>query len=147
MPSADYLEKVLKQFNSINPAWLLMGDGESFKDGATTAQNQTNILGDRNIVASGKNGKAIQKNYGLPECEKEKDFLIFSTRQGPARNRATHWPAPDQGAAFVARIPGGLLQQQRERQAKAALTGEGVVRSQERQLLRAGQLQVHLQEL
>jgi hypothetical protein len=73
MPSADYLEKVLKQFDSINPAWLLLGDGEPFKDGATPTQNQTSISGNRNIVASGKNGKAVQKNYVLADCEKERD--------------------------------------------------------------------------
>jgi len=75
MPGADYLEKVLKQFDSINPAWLLLGDGEPFKDGTALAQNQTTISGDGNNVAGGKNGKAIQKNYGLSDCEKERDIL------------------------------------------------------------------------
>jgi hypothetical protein len=28
MPGADYLEKILKQFDIINPVWLLTGEGE-----------------------------------------------------------------------------------------------------------------------
>jgi hypothetical protein len=75
MPGADYLEKVLKRFESINPAWLLMGDGEPFKDRGTSAQNQTTISSNRNIVASDENGKAIQKNYDLADCERERDVL------------------------------------------------------------------------
>jgi hypothetical protein len=75
MPGADYLEKVLKQFDSINPGWLLMGEGEPFKDSSNSTTTQTNISGDRNNIASGKNDKGIHKNYGLSNCEKERDSL------------------------------------------------------------------------
>lgn len=74
-PGADYIEKVLRHFESINPAWLLLGDGEPFKEGAVPAQNQTTISGDGNNVASGKNVKAIQKTYNLSDCERERDVL------------------------------------------------------------------------
>jgi hypothetical protein len=75
MPATDYLEKILKQFDSINPTWLLMGDGEPFKEGAAPNQNETNISGDKNTVASGKGGKAIRNYYNLTDCERERDML------------------------------------------------------------------------
>jgi hypothetical protein len=75
MPGADYLGKVLKHFDSINPAWLLIGQGSPFKDSSTPIQSKTNISGDRNNVASEENGKVIQKNYGLSDCEKERETL------------------------------------------------------------------------
>ncbi|MGI4759883.1 MAG: hypothetical protein ACRYF0_04200 [Janthinobacterium lividum] len=47
--------------------------GEPFKEGEPSGQNQTNISGDKNNVATGKGGKVIQKNYTLSDCEKERD--------------------------------------------------------------------------
>jgi len=91
MPGADYLEKVLKQFDSINPAWLLLGDGEPFKSGDVPAQNQTTISGDGNNVASGKNGKAIQKTYNLSDCEKERD--TYKTELDKAQQQVEHLQA------------------------------------------------------
>jgi hypothetical protein len=74
-PRASYLTKVLSHFSNINPTWLMLGEGEPFKDGAAPTQNQTNISGSKNIVASGKGGKAILNNYSLADCEKERDTL------------------------------------------------------------------------
>jgi len=53
----------------------MLGEGEPFKDGAAPAQNETNISGDKNTVASGKGGKAIQNYYNLSDCERERDML------------------------------------------------------------------------
>jgi hypothetical protein len=72
-PSAEFLERIVIHFESVNSQWLLTGVGEPFKNGAAPTQNQTNISGSGNNVASGKNGKAIQKNYNLADCEKERD--------------------------------------------------------------------------
>ncbi len=72
-PNSDYLEGILRHFNRVNPTWLLLGEGEPFTDGENAAPNQTNISGNGNNVASGKNGKAIQKTYNLTDCEKERD--------------------------------------------------------------------------
>jgi hypothetical protein len=74
-PAPDYLKNMLLHYRNINAHWLMTGEGEAFKEEEAPAQNQTNISGNRNNVASGKNGKAIQKNYGLSECEKERDAL------------------------------------------------------------------------
>lgn len=35
-PPSDYLVKILEQFPSINPAWLLMGEGEMYRNGRRT---------------------------------------------------------------------------------------------------------------
>ena len=84
MPGADYLEKVMMRFESINPIWLLTGNGEPFKDGAAPSQNQTNISGKKNAVnvASG-NGTATTNNYNLSDCEKERDN--YKTERDQAR--------------------------------------------------------------
>lgn len=34
-PNAEYLGKLLKRFNDINPTWLLLGEGEPFRPGTT----------------------------------------------------------------------------------------------------------------
>ncbi len=75
MPGADYLEKVLKRFESINPTWFLIGEGEPFKEGSVPTQNQTNISGKKNTVAVAgtNNGTATTNNYNLSDCEKERD--------------------------------------------------------------------------
>ncbi|GAB3638254.1 hypothetical protein GCM10027422_38440 [Hymenobacter arcticus] len=77
MPGADYLEKVMKRFDSINPTWLLVGEGEPFKEGSAPNQNQTNISGKKNTVAVAgtNNGTATTNNYNLADCEKERDSL------------------------------------------------------------------------
>jgi hypothetical protein len=77
MPGADYLEKVMKRFDSINPVWLLTGEGEPFKEGSAPTQNQTNISGKKNTVAVAgtNNGTATTNNYNLADCEKERDTL------------------------------------------------------------------------
>ncbi|MGI4759581.1 MAG: hypothetical protein ACRYF0_02655 [Janthinobacterium lividum] len=66
---------MLTHFSDVNAHWLLTGTGEPFKEGSTPTQNQTNISGSKNIVASGKGGKAILNNYTLADCEKERDTL------------------------------------------------------------------------
>jgi hypothetical protein len=75
MPGADYLQSITEHFEDVNPAWLLTGNSEPFKEGSTPTQNQTNISGTKNVVARGKGGKAILNNYSLADCEKERDTL------------------------------------------------------------------------
>lgn len=72
--NSDYLESISSHFSHVNLGWLITGEGEPLLTDALP-QVQTNVSGDRNNVASGKNGKAIQKNYGLSDCEKERDGL------------------------------------------------------------------------
>ena len=74
-PGADYLEKVLRHFETVNPAWLLLGEGEPFKEGTPPTQTQTNISGKKNTiaVAGTNNGTATTNNYNLADCEKERD--------------------------------------------------------------------------
>ena len=53
MPGADYLEKILLHFDSINPLWLLTGKSEPFLPGVaepevnyqTSKKNKGNIIG------------------------------------------------------------------------------------------------------
>jgi len=76
-PNSDQLESVLRHFNRINPTWLLLGEGESFKNGATPAQNQATSSGKKNplAIADTNNGTATTNNYNLADCEKERATL------------------------------------------------------------------------
>ncbi|MVN77716.1 helix-turn-helix domain-containing protein [Hymenobacter sp. HMF4947] len=74
-PSSEVLEKISNTFRQVNLVWLITGREEPFISDDEGSVTQTNISGDRNNVASGKNGKAIQKNDGLSDCEKERDIL------------------------------------------------------------------------
>lgn len=74
-PSSEVLEKISNTFRQVNLVWLITGRGEPFISNDEEAMTQTNISGDRNNVANGKNGKAIQKNYNLSDCERERDVL------------------------------------------------------------------------
>jgi transcriptional regulator with XRE-family HTH domain len=74
-PSTDYLERIASHFTNVNLTWLITGQGEALLTEGSTPHTQTNISGDRNNVASGKNGKVIQKNYTLTDCEKERDSI------------------------------------------------------------------------
>jgi hypothetical protein len=69
--NSEYLERIAHHFKEVNLNWLITGNGEPLIGQSQTPQIQTTISGDRNNVASGKNGKAIQKNYGLSDCERE----------------------------------------------------------------------------
>ena len=74
-PSTDYLERIASHFTNVNLTWLITGQGEALLAESSTPQAQTNISGKKNAVnvASG-NGKAVQKNYVLADCEKERDI-------------------------------------------------------------------------
>lgn len=72
-PSTDYLERIASHFTNVNLTWLITGQGEALLTEGSHPQKQTNISGDKNNVATGKGGKAIQKNYNLSDCEKERD--------------------------------------------------------------------------
>jgi hypothetical protein len=75
MPGADYLQSITEHFEEVNPAWLLNGKGKPFLTDAP-ALTQTNISGKKNAVnVASSNGKTIQKNYELSDCEKEIDLL------------------------------------------------------------------------
>jgi hypothetical protein len=85
MPGADYLEKVMKHFDSINPAWLLSGEGEPFladKLQASTTQtdnfnqagtsNTQKVKGNKNNVQNNNGDHAtITNNVKLENCKRD----------------------------------------------------------------------------
>jgi hypothetical protein len=73
MPGADYLEKVLKHFESINPVWFLTGEGEPFISGSDAPQTHA-TLPSKKPTASLAGGKSTQNSYSLNDCEKERDI-------------------------------------------------------------------------
>ena len=69
MPGADYLEKVMKHFESINPIWFLTGEGEPFLPGTQPNQNVSTNKGKGNIV--GQNITTAIGNITLDDCKRE----------------------------------------------------------------------------
>lgn len=75
-PKPEYLAKVINHFKEVNAHWLLTGEGEPFKEGATPTQNQANLSGKKsNVAVTGDHDQTIQNNYNLADCEKERDSL------------------------------------------------------------------------
>jgi len=82
MPGADYLEKVMKHFDSINPSWLLSGEGEPFladkPEGIALignfnqagTKNVQRVKGNRNAVVGTNYGTAMQQN-GAPSSDEK----------------------------------------------------------------------------
>lgn len=84
-PKADYLEKVLHHFESINPVWLLTGKGEPFlvdivSAGITQrgnfnqagAGNTQRIRGSKNTVQNNSGDHAtITNNVKLDNCQRD----------------------------------------------------------------------------
>lgn len=84
-PKADYLEKVLHHFESINPIWLLTGKGEPFladKLEAGTIQtgnfnqagtsNTQKVKGNKNNVQNNNGDHAtITNNVKLEDCKRD----------------------------------------------------------------------------
>jgi hypothetical protein len=73
MPGADYLEKVLKHFESINPAWFLTGEGEPFISGTSAPQTLETISSKKSSM-SPAGSKSTHSNYSISDCEKERDI-------------------------------------------------------------------------
>lgn len=64
-PKADYLEKVVLHFKSVNPAWLLAGQGEPFLADTQDSITQTgkiNQAGSRNKQTVTNNKVGFQAN-------------------------------------------------------------------------------------
>jgi len=91
-PKHEYLAKVIIHFSEVNAHWLLTGVGEPFKEGSSPTQNQTTISGKKNNVAvAGGHGKAIQNNYSVADCEKERD--TYKAERDQARQQVEHLQA------------------------------------------------------
>jgi hypothetical protein len=92
-PRASYLAKVLSHFSDVNPSWLMLGEGEPFKEGSTPTQNQANISGKKNTVAVAgtNNGTATTNNYPISDCEKERD--AYKSQLDKAQQHIEHLQA------------------------------------------------------
>jgi transcriptional regulator with XRE-family HTH domain len=68
-PKADYLEKVMLHFGSINPKWLLTGQGEPFLNQTTEPRaayqnNSGNTMGNNNSLSSQTNRPGAAASTG-----------------------------------------------------------------------------------
>jgi DNA-binding transcriptional regulator YiaG len=82
-PKADYLEKVMLHFESINPTWLLTGKGDPFLP--PTNENDLSTTNNQKFFRSqviGKNkGTANQaKNINIAELETLKNQLLLAEK-------------------------------------------------------------------
>jgi hypothetical protein len=87
-PNSDYLASVLRHFDRINPAWLILGQGEPFLSGPSTSDEpliayQKNNSGQRNPSSS---GQTANRSFGIADCEKERD--TYKAERDLARQEA-----------------------------------------------------------
>ena len=68
-PGAEYLEKIVRRFESVNSVWLLTGEGEPFLPGTQPTQNVSTNKGKGNIV--GQNITTAIGNITLDDCKRE----------------------------------------------------------------------------
>lgn len=89
LPKADYLERVVLHFQSINPWWLLTGIGPAFIEESlelsTIHQAQKNIS--KSMVVGHVGGNATQNQRG--DVSKDKDILIDQLRSQLADKERT----------------------------------------------------------
>jgi hypothetical protein len=89
-PKADYLEKVVLHFESINPIWLLTGKGEPFLSGAaptintgTATQHITLEACQRELEAMKRDAASYQREIELLKGQLEdKNEIIILLRGG-----------------------------------------------------------------
>jgi hypothetical protein len=72
-PKADYLEKVMLHFESINPVWLLTGKGEPFSPGTTPST--TNNAHIKNNSGIGINNGTATQHITLEACQRELEIM------------------------------------------------------------------------
>jgi hypothetical protein len=79
-PNSDYLASVLRHFDRVNPAWLIVGQGEPFLSGPSAS--------DEPLIAYQKNnpGQATGRSYSITDCEKERD--TYKAERDLARQEA-----------------------------------------------------------
>lgn len=75
-PKAEYLERIVHHFGSINPNWLLTGQGAPFLPNSTPSSDSHNISA-KNFQGNitGTNHGSMTQSVGttttLPDCEKD----------------------------------------------------------------------------
>lgn len=72
LPKADYLEKVVLHFKSINPTWLLTGEGEPFIGDAPTPPVSISNKKNRGPVQNNTGShNTINNNILLENCQRD----------------------------------------------------------------------------
>ena len=71
LPKADYLEKVLTHFQSINPAWLLTGNGEPFLSHPPEMSNENKPTIKKTKGNIQSNSGQTVNNITMADCEKD----------------------------------------------------------------------------
>lgn len=71
LPKADYLERLLNHFQSINPSWLLTGNGEPFLDENThNTTSKANIKTNSGIDISNGSTNTVN-NLNIEDCRRD----------------------------------------------------------------------------
>lgn len=72
-PNSDYLQRLLRRFDSINPLWLLLGDGEPFLSSAaaTDQSTTTNTKKNSGNIQNNTGNAQVTNNIKLEECQRD----------------------------------------------------------------------------
>lgn len=113
-PSLDFIQKILRRFPQVNPDWLILGEGEMYRQQSETdsAQQGRSQENERELEASAKLGaasgspelfggdvKSVEEENNQTQREKSKNIIseaggttqqataIANTFGGPARSK------------------------------------------------------------
>lgn len=77
-PSLDFIQKILRRFPQINPDWLIMGEGEMYRNKVAASEQGDRALSTQQISAGDDSGEFGQGNGNGNSSERQ---LGFSTSQ------------------------------------------------------------------
>lgn len=84
-PNSEYLEKLLRRFNDINPSWLLLGEGEPFNgETPNTSVAITNKKNKGPVQNNTGDHNNITNNVKLEACERD---LLAMKKEAAAYQR------------------------------------------------------------
>ena len=72
VPGADFIEKVLRHFERVNPSWLMLGEGEMFLNVTAEPRAVYQTKNQGSGITVGHNAGSVAQHFAsTAECEQE----------------------------------------------------------------------------
>lgn len=80
-PSSEFLEKLIQNFDSINPTWLLTGNGEPLLTGGDSQVSHIRDNYGNSVGSNNKGGKVTQHHTGATSPEERDTKLALAEKE------------------------------------------------------------------